>query len=609
MSFFIGIAIAMGCMLGGFAALGGHLIVIWQPYEFIIIGGSALGTFIVANPLSTIKDSGKACLEAIKGGGPKPRDYLDLLGLLYALMRELRGNARNELEEQIDNPKESDIFKRFPKVLADKDMTAFICDYVRLILIGNARTHEIEALMDEEIETIKRDKLKAYQALTAVSDGLPALGIVAAVLGIIKAMGALDQSPELLGELIGAALVGTFGGIFMSYGLAGPARLEDQGDARKTLPALHHHQADAARLHERGDAADRAGARPQDDLRLRPAVDRRRRERDDGRRQRRADEEGGLTCFLSPPPRTAMARPRRASPAGRPAGGAALLARAAKLKDGAERVTASVVKSLQVMAGTMTTIEGMVAGYATDNARAVATGQGPDTAVGAIELPGLGCNLLVTLDTTLVHGIVELLCGGNGVEPPPVAPRAVTPIDQQFAQIVFALAASAIQTEWAEFGVGAARAAKIEGPLNADIFGARVETVGLVNMTIGLFGLHGTLRLVLPPKALDRFAGESPASDAAGPEAADPAWSGLLRREIERAPVALAAFLDAKDISLGALAALKTGQILALPVEGAHAGRAHVGRSRAVPRRDRPGRQPLLPADRRSRRRAVGQLP
>jgi len=222
LSFVIGIAIAMGCMLGGFAALGGHLVVIWQPYEFVIIGGSALGTFIVANPLSTIKDSGKACLEAIKGAAPKQRDYLDLLGLLYVLMRELRGNARNELEEQIDNPQDSEIFKRFPKVLADKDMTAFICDYVRLILIGNARTHEIEALMDEEIETIKRDKLKAYQALTAVSDGLPALGIVAAVLGIIKAMGALDQSPELLGELIGAALVGTFGGIFMSYGLAGP---------------------------------------------------------------------------------------------------------------------------------------------------------------------------------------------------------------------------------------------------------------------------------------------------------------------------------------------------------------------------------------------------
>jgi chemotaxis protein MotA len=222
LSFVVGIVIAMGCMLGGFASVGGKLSVLWQPSEFIVICGSALGTFIVANPLSTIKDSGKAIFEAIKGGVPKKRDYLDVLGLLYVLMRELRGNARNELEGQIDSPQDSELFQRFPKVLADKDMTAFICDYCRLILIGNARTHEIESLMDEEIQTISRDKMKAYQALTSVADGLPALGIVAAVLGIIKAMGSLDQSPELLGELIGAALVGTFAGIFMSYGLAGP---------------------------------------------------------------------------------------------------------------------------------------------------------------------------------------------------------------------------------------------------------------------------------------------------------------------------------------------------------------------------------------------------
>lgn len=222
MSFVVGLVIALGCMLGGFASVGGKISVLWQPAEFIVIGGSAVGTFIVANPLSTIKDAGKAILEAIKGSTPKKRDYLDVLGLLYVLMRELRGNSRNELEAQIDNPRESDLFKRFPKVLADKEMTSFICDYCRLILIGNARTHEIEALMDEEIQTISRDRLKAYQALTSVADGLPALGIVAAVLGIIKAMGALDQSPELLGELIGAALVGTFAGIFMSYGVAGP---------------------------------------------------------------------------------------------------------------------------------------------------------------------------------------------------------------------------------------------------------------------------------------------------------------------------------------------------------------------------------------------------
>jgi chemotaxis protein MotA len=222
LNFVIGIVVALGCMVGGYVANGGHIGVIWQPYEMIIILGSALGTFIVANPMTTIKDTGKALLEGIKGSTPKGRDYLDVLGLLYTLMRELRGNARNEVEGHIDNPKESELFKKYPKVLADKDMTTFICDYCRLIMIGNARTHEIEALMDEEIETIKRDKLKPYQALQAVADGLPALGIVAAVLGVIHAMGALDQSPEVLGELIGAALVGTFAGIFMSYGLTGP---------------------------------------------------------------------------------------------------------------------------------------------------------------------------------------------------------------------------------------------------------------------------------------------------------------------------------------------------------------------------------------------------
>ncbi|MYZ46989.1 flagellar motor stator protein MotA [Propylenella binzhouense] len=222
MGFFIGLIIAIGCMLGGFAALGGHLAVIWQPWEFVIIGGSALGTFIIANPLSTVADTGRASVQAILGGGPKQRDYLDLLGLLYSLMRELRSKARNEVEEHIDNPEQSEIFKRFPTVLADRDLTHFICDYCRLIIIGNARTHEIEALMDEEIHTVNRDKLKPYNALVSVSEALPALGIVAAVLGVIKAMGALNESPELLGHLIGAALVGTFAGIFLSYGVVGP---------------------------------------------------------------------------------------------------------------------------------------------------------------------------------------------------------------------------------------------------------------------------------------------------------------------------------------------------------------------------------------------------
>jgi len=221
-SFLIGTIIAVGCMLGGFAAMGGHIQVIWQPWEFVIIGGAALGTFIIANKMKTIKDTGYAIGEAVMDKSLKQRDYLDVLGVLYTLMREMRGKARNEVEEHIDNPDESAIFQNFPRVLVNKNLTNFICDYCRLIIIGNARTHEIEALMDEEIETILHDTLKPYDALTIVAESLPALGIVAAVLGVIKAMGALDQSPELLGHLIGSALVGTFAGIFLSYGLLSP---------------------------------------------------------------------------------------------------------------------------------------------------------------------------------------------------------------------------------------------------------------------------------------------------------------------------------------------------------------------------------------------------
>ncbi len=222
MTILIGLIVTFACLFGGFMAMGGHIGVIWQPWEYVIIGGSSIGIFFVANPMKVVKDSGKATLEAFKEAAPKPRDYLDVLGVLYNLMRVLRGKSTAEAEEHVDDPENSAIFQAAPRLLANKDLTNFICDYCRLIIMGNARPHEIEALMDEEIHTISHDKLKAQGAMQNMADGLPALGIVAAVLGVIKAMGALDQSPELLGKLIGAALVGTFAGIFMSYGLVGP---------------------------------------------------------------------------------------------------------------------------------------------------------------------------------------------------------------------------------------------------------------------------------------------------------------------------------------------------------------------------------------------------
>jgi len=233
----IGLVVTLGCVLGGFMAMGGHLYVLMQPWEAVVICGAALGTFLVANPMKTVKDTGRGILEAFKQAVPKEQDYLETLGVLHGLMRELRTKSRSEVETHIDNPDDSPVFQAFPTVLKNRDLTNFICDYCRIIIIGNARPHEIEALMDEEIQTIRADKMKAYHALMAVGDGLPALGIVAAVLGVVKAMGALDQSPEILGGLIGAALVGTFLGIFLSYAVVGPiaAKIKSVRDKKNRL--------------------------------------------------------------------------------------------------------------------------------------------------------------------------------------------------------------------------------------------------------------------------------------------------------------------------------------------------------------------------------------
>ncbi|MBG1233204.1 flagellar motor stator protein MotA [Aestuariivirga litoralis] len=222
MNFILGIVILFGCLLGGFTMMGGHVFVLWQPYEYVVILGAAVGTFMIGNTMKIVKEAGKAMVEAITESMPKPKDYVDVLALLFVLLRELKAKTKSEMEAHIDAPGESDIFKAYPTVLKNTELVTFICDYCRLVLIGSARPHEIESLMEEEIDTIMRDKLKVYQAVTTMSDALPALGIVAAVLGVIHAMGAIDQPPEILGELIGSALVGTFAGILFSYGVFGP---------------------------------------------------------------------------------------------------------------------------------------------------------------------------------------------------------------------------------------------------------------------------------------------------------------------------------------------------------------------------------------------------
>ncbi|MFG1480391.1 flagellar motor stator protein MotA [Xanthobacter sp. V4C-4] len=222
MAVIIGIILGLAATFGGFVAMGGHLSVVWQPFEYVIIGGIAFSTFIIANPMSVIKDTGAAILQAAMGVAPKRKDFLALLSLLYALMRDMRQKPRNEVEAHIDDPQNSTLFGQFPTILRDKELTQYICDYARLILIGNAKSHEIEGLMEQEISTIKKHKTKPASAIGTVAEALPALGICAAVLGIVKAMGAIDQSPEVLGHYIGSALIGTFLGIYSSYAILSP---------------------------------------------------------------------------------------------------------------------------------------------------------------------------------------------------------------------------------------------------------------------------------------------------------------------------------------------------------------------------------------------------
>lgn len=222
MAAILGIVLCIGSMLGGFMAMGGKVEVLLQPFEFVIIFGIAIGIFITANPTKVIRQTGGALKDALSGKTPKRAELLELLGVLFALMRDLKSKPRNEVESHVDKPEESTLFEKFPAIRNDRQLLAFICDYVRLILIGNARGFEIEALMEQEIATISAQKMKPAVALGDIADALPAIGIVAAVLGIVKAMGAIDQSPEILGGLIAAALVGTFLGIFASYCIVGP---------------------------------------------------------------------------------------------------------------------------------------------------------------------------------------------------------------------------------------------------------------------------------------------------------------------------------------------------------------------------------------------------
>ncbi len=233
MKLIIGIVCVFVCVLGGYAAMGGKLGVLWQPFEGVIILGAAAGAFIIANPGPVLKQMPGALGTIMKGSPYTKESYLDLLSCLFQIFKLAKAKGNLALEAHVENPEDSTIFNQFPSVASNHHAIEFICDYVRLVTLGTENPHEMEALIDEELETHHHEREQLVNAMQALADGTPALGIVAAVLGVIKTMGSINEPPEVLGHLIGGALVGTFLGVFVAYGFFAPmtASLKSAYDA------------------------------------------------------------------------------------------------------------------------------------------------------------------------------------------------------------------------------------------------------------------------------------------------------------------------------------------------------------------------------------------
>jgi chemotaxis protein MotA len=222
MRLIVGTIIVCVCVFGGYAAMGGYLIVLWQPWEYVIILGAAIGAFVIANQGPVLKAVPAMLGTIFKGPKYTQQCYVELLGMQYSLYKLAKQKGLLALEPHIENPSESTLFNAFPTFAANHHAVEFVCDYMRMVSLGANNVHEIDALMDEELETHHQEQERLVGAIQSLADGTPALGIVAAVLGVIKTMGSIKEPPEVLGGLIGGALVGTFFGVFVAYGFFGP---------------------------------------------------------------------------------------------------------------------------------------------------------------------------------------------------------------------------------------------------------------------------------------------------------------------------------------------------------------------------------------------------
>jgi chemotaxis protein MotA len=218
----IGIVVVFGAVIGGFLMEKGHIAVLVQPAELLILGGAAIGTLLVANPIHIIKGVGAGLMGVLKGSPfGKPR-YLSTLKMMYQFLNKVRKEGLLSVEMDVEKPKESLIFKNFPEFLNDHHARDFVCDTLRTAITGGVEPFDMDQMMELDMEVHHHEASQPVSALNTVADALPGLGIVAAVLGVVITMGSLGGPPEEIGEKVAAALVGTFLGILMCYGVAGP---------------------------------------------------------------------------------------------------------------------------------------------------------------------------------------------------------------------------------------------------------------------------------------------------------------------------------------------------------------------------------------------------
>jgi chemotaxis protein MotA len=222
MQMIVGIVVVLGCVFGGYAAMGGKLGVLWQPFEFVIILGAAIGAFIIGNTAQVLKAVPAMFGTLLKGSKYKQAAFVELLAMQFAMYKLVQQKGMIGLEPHIEDPHNSTLFNAFPSFASNHHAVEFVCDYMRMTLMGANNVYEIEKLMDEELETHHEEQERVVTAMQSIADGTPALGIVAAVLGVIKTMGSITEPPEVLGHLIAGALVGTFFGVFVAYGFFGP---------------------------------------------------------------------------------------------------------------------------------------------------------------------------------------------------------------------------------------------------------------------------------------------------------------------------------------------------------------------------------------------------